>query len=181
MAQIAIIAAMAGGQLYKGAQAKKLKEREAQGFRDAAMRRKGVAHREMAEERRKKEFMYSRALALAAFSGAGVDDPGMVTLLGDLNAEGEYRILSRLYAGENEAEGLLFRAEAARREGKAARSASYINAITSAVSAYSAFGGGFGSYSQSAQMSKGITASKAAKAKQSSSLSSSYAPQGAYA
>ncbi len=139
MASIVIMAVMAAGQLIKGAKAKKLKEAEAVAYRDAAMRRKAVAHREMAEEERKKDFIYSRAVAVAAFSGAGVDDPGMVALLGDLNAEGEYRILSRLYAGENEAEGLLFRAEAARREGQAAQDASYVSAVESAVSGYAAF------------------------------------------
>lgn len=141
MAQLAIVAAIGtfASQLYKGKQIEKLKEREAQGLEEAAKRRLAVSHREAAEERRKKEFIYSRALAVAAASGGGTKDQGIVALFGDLNAEGEYRILSALYTGQNEAEGLLFRAEAARREGKAARDASRVTAITSGISTYAAF------------------------------------------
>lgn len=141
MAVVAIIAAgiAVAGALYKGQQAKKLKEQEAQGLHEAANRRLGVAQREAAEEERNKDFIYSRALAVSAASGGGTSDPGMVALFGDLNAEGEYRILSRLYAGENEAEGLEFRAELARREGEAAEGASYFDAVSSGISAYAGF------------------------------------------
>ena len=139
MAQLAFPIIMGAAQIYKGRQVEKLKEREAQGFQEAAKRRLAVAHREAAEERRKKEFIYSRALVVAAASGGGTADQGMVALFGDLNAEGEYRILSALYAGQNEAEGLLFRAESARREGKAAIEASRVSAVTSGISTYAAF------------------------------------------
>ena len=141
MAQIAIAAVMGAAQIYKGYQAKKLKDKEAEGYMDAAGRRRAAAHREMAEEERKKEFMHSRAIAVAAVQTGNTSDPGIVRLLGDLNAEGEYRILSRLWAGENEAEGLEFRAEAARREGKSAVKASYVSAVTSALSTYAGLGG----------------------------------------
>jgi len=140
MAQLAVAAVMAAGSLYKGAQEKKLKEEEAVGFREAANRRLGAATREVAEEQRNKENVYSRALSVAAASGAGTQY-GVTKLLSDLNAEGEYRIFSRLWAGEDEAEGLRFRADQARREGNAAAQASSINAITSAVSSYRSFGG----------------------------------------
>ncbi len=136
MAQIAVIAVMLAAGLYKGGQAKEAKDREAVGLEDAANRRLGAAHREAAEEERNKEFIYSRALAVSAASGGGTSDPGMVALFGDLNAEGEYRIPARLYAGEDEAEGLRYRAEVARREGKAALEAGAVEGATSAVSAY---------------------------------------------
>ena len=136
---IVAVAIAAGGALYKGAETKKLKELEAKGLHEAANRRLGAAHREAAEEERNKDFVYSRALAVSAFSGGGTSDPGMVALFGDLNAEGEYRILSRLYAGEDEAEGLKFRAEIAKREGEAAETASYFDAVSSGISAYSGF------------------------------------------
>jgi len=136
MAAIAVVAVMFAAGLYKGQQAKKAKDREAVGLEEAANRRLGAAHREAAEEERNKDFIYSRALAVSAFSGAGTSDPGMVALFGDLNAEGEYRILARLYAGEDEAEGLRFRAEVARREGEAALEAGAVEGVTSAVSAY---------------------------------------------
>ena len=93
-----------------------------------------ITSREMAEEIRNKKLMHSRAIVVAGASGAGTD--GITKLLGDLNTEGEYRVMSTLWNGMNEAEGLEFRAKAAEREGKAAQTAGIINGITSAVSAY---------------------------------------------
>ena len=138
---MAMIAALAtgGAQLYKGKQQEKLKEQEARGYREAGKRRMAVATHEIAEEERNKEFTYSRALAVAAASGGGTGSAGIVKALSDLNAEGEYRMLSRLFVGQDEAEGLIFRAEAAEREGKAAIDASRISAVTSAVSTYAGF------------------------------------------
>ncbi len=153
MAQLAVAAALGIGQLYQGRQIKKLKDKEAEGYMDAAGRRRAAAHREMSEEQRKKEFMHSRAIAVAAAQSGNTSDPGIVRLLGDLNAEGEYRILARLWAGENEAEGLEFCAEAARREGDAAVGASYINAVTSALSGYAGMGG----FSSKAPASSGVS------------------------
>lgn len=127
---------------YKGYQAKKLKEQEAEGYREAAGRQMAITSREMQEEIRNKELMHSRAIAVAGVSGAGTD--GLTKLLGDLNTEGEYRVMSVLWNGQNEAEGLQFRAEAAEREGKAAQNAGIIDGITSAVSAYMGMGGGGG-------------------------------------
>lgn len=161
MAQLAVAAVAGAGQLYKGQQISKIKEEEAAGYRKAAGRRRAVSHREAAEERRNKEHMYSRALAVAAASGGGTGDPGVVKLLGDLNAEGEYRVLSRLWAGQDESEGLLYRADQAKREGDSAVKASYVNAVTSAVSGYSSFGGG-DRFTQSEQMKRGLVAAKAA-------------------
>ena len=166
-------------------QQEKLKEAEAEGYIDAAHRRLGAAQREAAEEQRTKDFMYSRALAVSTFSVAATGDPGMIALFGDINAEGEYRILSRLYAGEDEAEGLLYRAELARREGDAAVSGSYVSGITSALSVSLAMGG-FGKFSQAEQMRRGIAASKREKAKLKGGATTlvrlpGYAPQGALA
>jgi len=125
---------------YKGYMAKKLKDEEAQGYRDAAGRQMAITSREMAEEIRNKELMHSRAIVVAGMSGAGTD--GITKLLGDLNTEGEYRVMSVLWNGLNEAEGLQYRADAAEREGKAAQTAGIIDGVTSAVSAYVGMGGG---------------------------------------
>ncbi|KPL29028.1 MAG: hypothetical protein AMJ72_00275 [Acidithiobacillales bacterium SM1_46] len=132
------------GQAYKAYQTKKLKDQEAKGYREAATRRMAAATREAGEEERNRKRIHSRAIAVSAASGAGVDDPSIVALLGDLNAEGEYRVMSRLWAGQNDAEGLQFRAEAAEREGKTAIKIGVVNTITAAMSTYSAFGGSFG-------------------------------------
>ncbi len=161
MAQLAVAAVMFVASAYKGAQQKKLKDKEATAYVEAADRRMAAATHEADEERRNKEFMYSRALAVAGAQTGDTRDVGIVTLLADLNAEGEYRVMSKIWAGQNEAEGLQFRAEAARREGEAAYTAGIINGITSAVSSYYGMGGSAG-LSQSEQMKRGLEASKAA-------------------
>lgn len=145
MAWVAAIAA-GGAEAYKAHQVKKNKLREAQAYRDAKNRSMAGTTRDMSEEARKKELMHSRAIAVAAASGGGVDDPGMVKILGDINAEGEYRIMSRLWSGQNEAEGLIFRAEAAQREADDAYSAGIINVITAGTGAYFGAGGGKGRF-----------------------------------
>jgi len=124
---------------YKGYQAKKLKDEEAKGIREAAGRTMAITTRKMQEEIRNKELMHSRAIVVAGASGAGTE--GLTKLLGDLNTEGEYRVMSVLWNGLNEAEGLQYRAAAAEREGNAAQTAGVIDGITSAVSAYSGMGG----------------------------------------
>jgi hypothetical protein len=140
MAFLAAVAS-AGGQAVKAYQKNKLKIEETKNLREAKNRSMAATTREMAEEDRNKEYMYSQALATAAASGAGVDDPGMVKVLADINAEGEYRIMSKLWSGQNEAEGLIYRAEAAKREGDDAITAGAFNVVSSAMSSY---GGGFG-------------------------------------
>ena len=160
MAQLMAVASGVGRAIQAFKQ-RKLKIEESKAYREAKNRSMAATTREMAEEERNKEYMYSRALALAAASGGGVDDPGVVKVLADLNAEGEYRIMSRLWSGQNEAEGLIYRAEAAKREGDALFTAGMINAVTSVMSG-GISGGGFGGLSTSAQMAKGAAAAKAA-------------------
>lgn len=148
MAQLAVAAVMFIGSAYKGAQAKKLKDKEALAYEDARDRRMAAATREVSAERRKKEFMYSRGLAVAGAQGASQADPGIHAALSDLNAEGEYRMMSVMWAGADEAEYMRYRADAARREGKAAYEAGIVKGITSAVSSYYGMGGFGGSMMQ---------------------------------
>jgi len=143
MAQIAMLAIMAVSALNKGAQERKVKYQEAEGIRDARNRHMAATTAAISEREREKKRMYSRALAVSASSGAGVDDPGMVAIIGDLNAEGEYRILSQLYVGSSEAEGLRHQSEMARVEGEAALEASYMKAATTVMSAYGSYGSMF--------------------------------------
>ena len=135
-------AAAGGAELMKAHAIEKAKLREAEAYVDAKNRTMAATTHDIAELQREKEIMHSRALALAAFQGGGVDDPGVVKILGDLNAEGEYRIMATLWAGQNEAEGLLFRAKEAKREASSARQAGIFNALTAGMS--DAWSGGFG-------------------------------------
>lgn len=143
MAFVAAVAA-GGASAYQAWQTKKFKEAEAAGYDEAGRRVMAAGTRDFQEEQRNREFMYSRALAVAAASGGGVDTPSMVKVLGDLQAEGQYRSYAKLWRAQNDAEGLQFRADAARREAKAAVTAGVINTVTSAVSAYASAGGSFG-------------------------------------
>lgn len=140
MAQIAILAVMAVLALNEGAQKRKLKMAEAQGVTEAGHREMAATSAEVAEAKKEKERVAGRALAVAANSGGGVDDPTVVNLLGDLNAEGEYRMLSKLYVGSSEAQGLYHEAEMARREGEMALQQGYANAAKTVMSSYGNFG-----------------------------------------
>jgi len=135
MAQLAIPVAMFAGGLYKGVQARKQKMGEAQAYLDASDRRMAAATRDAAEAERQKEMVHSRAIAVAAASGGAVDTPTVVNLAGDILAEGEYNVLAAMYSGQEEAGGLSFRADAARREGSALFDAAVIEGVTSALTA----------------------------------------------
>ena len=69
-------------------------------------------------ERENKERILSRATALAAASGAGVSDPTMVKILGDLEGEGAYREAVAVYQGEAQAKLLEQMGDSAKQEGR---------------------------------------------------------------
>lgn len=85
-----------------------------QAHREASMAR-GSAQRAASEEIRQSRLAASRARAVAAASGAGVTDPSIVNRLADLETEGLYGALSRLFTGETEARGLEDYAASAKR------------------------------------------------------------------
>lgn len=131
---------MFAGSVYQGMQEKKLKNEEAVGYRAAATRRFAAATHEHREEERNAEFIYSSALAAAAASGTAAGDVGVSNLLADLSAEGQYRALSRLWQGRDEAQGLEHRARQSIKAGKAALNASVIQGVVSGAQAYTGFG-----------------------------------------
>ncbi len=117
MAKLAVIV----GQIRAGNEAKKAGDIEARELLKRAGVRRAVGQREAAEEQRNAELAYSHALAIAAASGAGVSDPTIVKLFADLQAEGDFRVLSRLFVAEDEAQGIEYRSEVAQREGRSRR------------------------------------------------------------
>jgi len=139
MAQIAILAVMAVSALNEGAQKRKQLRGEGDALRDAANRKMAATTADMAELQRQKEYVESQAIAVAAASGGGIDDPTIVNLIGDLNAEGEYRVMTKLYTGSDEAAGLRYQSEAAYAEGEAALNAGYVNAAKTVMSSYGNF------------------------------------------
>ncbi len=143
MAQaIPIVAAViaGGGQAIAAYKKSKYHDRRAAEFRKAKNRRMAAATREMAEERRKQEYIQSRAVAVAAASGGGTG-AGVVKIFADLAAEGEYRVMSRLWQGQNDAEGILASARAEEKASNDAITMGIVKTITSAFSAFMSAGG----------------------------------------
>lgn len=59
-----------------------------------------ASQRQALEERRQADLVASRALAVAAASGAGVSDPTVVDIISRTKGEGHYRAAVALYEGE---------------------------------------------------------------------------------
>lgn len=118
----------AGGSIFGGIQANKAAKSEARQLEGQAIVERATSQRDAMEQRRQARLLTSRALAVAAASGGGADDPTVVNIMSDLEGEGEYRALTALYEGETEAQGLEAQARARRKEGKNAKIAGFINA-----------------------------------------------------
>ena len=132
------------GEIWAGNEAKKAADTDAARLRSIAGMRRSESQRAAIEERRQARLKLSRARAVAASSGAGVSDPTVINLMGDIDAEGEYRFMSRLYEGEAEAQDLEYRAYVRKNEGQARRTAGRIGAITSVLGSASSLNTKYG-------------------------------------
>lgn len=97
-----------------------------------------VAQRRAIEERRQSQLLQSRALAVAAASGAGASDPTIVHLISQISGDGAYRAAVALYDGEEKARQLRLKSDASRYEaaaalagGEAQKSAYNVSAMSS--------------------------------------------------
>lgn len=77
---------------------------------------------------RQEALVQSRALAVAAASGGGASDPGVVALIARNAQEGAYRKAVALYEGEDRSRALKLAADVKDYEGKSGRVSSAINA-----------------------------------------------------
>lgn len=102
---------------------------------------RAASQRRAIEQKRQADLLSSRAIAVAAASGASVDDPTVLNILADIEGEGEYRALTALYEGEDEARGLEFEARARRREAKNTKKAARFKAAGSIIGAGSSIFG----------------------------------------
>ena len=111
------------------------------------------AQRGMIEELRQMRIAQSRGQAVAAASGAGALDPSVMDIMGDLETEGRYRASTVKYEGEERARDLETGAVLARYEGRQAKKAGKLKAISTlmggATDLYSKYdaksgGGSFG-------------------------------------
>lgn len=93
------------------------------------------SQREALNERKKANYAASRALAVSAASGAGTADD----VIADLQAGGDYRVLSSLYAGDTDAQLANFAAGATRRTGVARQRGAYMNAASTILGGASDF------------------------------------------
>jgi len=106
-----------------GQQARVAKQFEAEQLREQAGQVIAVSQRAAMEERRKGRLMASRALAVAAASGAGASDPTVVNLIAGAESEAALRAAYALYEGEDRARQLRIGAAAKNYEGLAAEEA----------------------------------------------------------
>lgn len=107
---------------FKGGKADKEQlDSQANQLRRNAKVRKAASQRDANDERYLGDLAVSQALAAAAASGGGVSNPTVLRLMADLDAEGEYRALSRLYAGEEDAMGMELEARNLNKTGRAAK------------------------------------------------------------
>lgn len=81
------------------------------------------SHKEAFEQRRAAGLLSSRALAIAAASGAGASDQTVVQLISEVNAEGAYRSALAMYEGEESARSYTVAGLARRLSGESSASA----------------------------------------------------------
>lgn len=90
-------------------------------------------------ERKKARLVHSRALAVAGASGAGVSDPQITDILSNVDAEGEINALNSLFTGDNQAQGLRYQGQVARRLGASKAMAGYAAAASRAFNSFTDF------------------------------------------
>lgn len=128
-------AALSAGSTILGAnsEAKQLRS-EADQLDEQAGKERATSQRASIEERRQAATVSSRALALAAASGAGASDPSVINNIADIEGEGEYRALTALYNGEETARGQEFDAANRRKEARNAKRAAMLKAAGTIIS-----------------------------------------------
>ncbi len=128
IAMVAGSALSAGGTILGANSEAKGLRREAAQLEANAGQERASSQREAFEARREGRFAASRALAIAAASGGGADDPTIVNAMADLEGDAEYRARVALYEGNVAGDDLERQAKARRREAKSVKTQSYFKA-----------------------------------------------------
>lgn len=131
---VAGTALSAGGSIIGANDEAREMRREAAQLETQAGLERASSHRAAMEEKRQSRLAASRARAVAAASGAGVDDPTVVNLIAGIEGEGEYRALSALYEGDQKALGMEAEAAARRRGAKSTKRAGLIKGASTILS-----------------------------------------------
>lgn len=151
MAQAIPFALMAAGSLLSAggsiiganAEAKEMRMQADQLEANAGLER-ASSQRAAMDEKRSARLTASRALAVAAASGGGADDPTVVNTIAGIEGEGEYRALTALYNGDQQAEGMEAEAKARRRGAKSTKTAGLLKAGSTILSGASSIYGKYG-------------------------------------
>jgi hypothetical protein len=122
-----------GAQIKAGNEQRAMLEMQAREREEDAKAAQAESQREALIERKKAKNLVSRARAIAGASGAGSSDPTVTNILTDIETQGEVNYLNALHSGNTMARGLRSGAATARREGRAARTASNINAASTTL------------------------------------------------
>lgn len=117
-----------------------------------AGQQRASGQRAMLNERRKEKLVQSNLQAAVAKGGGNSQDPSLVKLSEDIAAEGEYRALSALFQGEenarvleNEAKAKRWEGSEYRRMGKIGRNTQNMKAATTLLGGTSSFFSKYGS------------------------------------
>jgi hypothetical protein len=100
----------------------------------AAKRTVVLGQREALEQRRQAEFLASRALAIAAAGGGGVDDSTVSKIISDIKGEGAYRAALEMYDAEEEARKIKFEGSMAEKIAEAEAKAENVRGFTGLLS-----------------------------------------------
>ncbi len=104
------------------------------------------AQRASVEQIRQLRVAQSHGQAVAAASGAGALDPSVMDIMGDLEAQGQYKAATATYQGEDSARNLETQAMLDRFSGSQARKAGDVKALSTVMSGatdlYSKYDGG---------------------------------------
>lgn len=111
---------------------------------------RAMAQRQAINENRNTAYVTSRAQALAAASGGGASDPGVTSIIGNIQGEGEYRALTALANGDVQASGLEAQARAVRNMGSAQRTAANMSSVSTVLNGASSFWNKYGKTTRNA-------------------------------
>lgn len=117
---LSAVGSIQAGKAQQAASEYQARQLEAQGKAERA-----ASSVEAANEARQKRLVLSRARAVGADSGGGVD----LGIIGDIEEEGTYRTLTALWSGEERAKGRKAQAAASRFEGRQYRTAGLLEGI----------------------------------------------------
>ena len=121
-------------QASAGRAAKDAADKAAGGMDDNANQAIAVSQVAADQERKKARMVTSSVQARAAASGAGASDNDVLKIVGDIAAEGEYRSLVALYEGKERSRQLKNQADVTRYEGRMAKRAGNVAALTTVLS-----------------------------------------------